>query len=503
MSSSSLFITFLLRDYAKLLESAEDHDTTIKVVKDDNSKVFRAHSVILRSRSLYFQKVLSKENINLLAAELRSNGNPKPRKPKVTSITMENISPFAFETLLRYMYIGTLEYENYKALDVLDILTTANQLGLAELVDILQDYLIERKTGWLQMNFAATYNAAFRQPSLPKLQKFCNKIIDKSPATILRALDFNNLAPDFVVSLLEREDLVELEEIHIWNKLIEWGIAQTPYLPADISEWSSAEFIILRTTLRPFFPLVRYLDISPEDFDERVKPYQPIFPNQLYLDITKVHSDPEYKPLTSILPSRAPSFKINSVLINPKHAAWLASCINRKDEDSLIENGETDEITTIGATTYEFKLLLRGSRDGFTPEEFHRLCDKQGPTITVIKVNETGQLIGGYNPFSWLSHNPIKWNKTSDSFIFSLGDDNLNDAILSRVENPEYAICQDATEGPSFGVDIVLRGDFKEPKQCYCNKNIYEYSIMKGADHAQVYFAIEEYEIFQVIKKRA
>ncbi|CAG8546669.1 13029_t:CDS:2 [Ambispora gerdemannii] len=424
MSSSSPFITFLLRDFARLQENAEDYDCTIKVVKDENAKSFRAHSVILRARSPHFQKILSKES---LAADFRNggmNGTAKPRKQKIISVLMEKISPFAFEVLLKYMYTGNLEYENYKASDVLEILTTANQLGLAELVDILQDYLIERKTGWLQQNFASTYNAAFSHPSLKKLQQLCNRVVDKSPATILRALDFNKLTPDFVISLMEREDLVELEEIHIWNKIIEWGIAQTPFLPTNVSEWSAAEFIVLRTTLRPILLLVRFLEISREDFLEKVAPFQPIFPNQLYADIIMAHSNPEYTPVTPILSSRSPSFKINSALMNAKHASWLASCIDRKDEDS-------------------------------------------------------------------------------DSFIFSLGDDNLNDAILSRIENHEYAICQDASEGPSFGVDIVLRGDFKDPKQCYCNKNVYEYSIMEGSDHELVYFAIEEYEVFQVVKKRA
>ena len=31
------------------------------------------------------------------------------------------------------------------------------------------------------------------------------------------------------------------------------------------------------------------------------------------------------------------------------------------------------------------KLIFRGSRDGFTSEAFHEICDGKGPTLTLIK----------------------------------------------------------------------------------------------------------------------
>lgn len=35
----------------------------------------------------------------------------------------------------------------------------------------------------------------------------------------------------------------------------------------------------------------------------------------------------------------------------------------------------------------ELKLLMRGSRDGYTSKAFHELCDNKGPTLTVILGN--------------------------------------------------------------------------------------------------------------------
>src|SRR5439155_10291546 len=81
-------------------------------------------------------------------------------------------------------------------------------------------------------------------------------------------------------------------------------------------------------------------------------------------------------------------------------------------------------------TTPKVSLLLRGSRDGFTPGDFHRLCDNKGPTVTIIKVKGNGKLIGGYNPISW--HNQETYERGSRSFLFSLGDKNKTEFILSK-----------------------------------------------------------------------
>jgi hypothetical protein len=67
---------------------------------------------------------------------------------------------------------------------------------------------------------------------------------------------------------------------------------------------------------------------------------------------------------------------------------------------------------------YKFELLLRGSRDGFTPKKFHELCDNKHNTVTFIKVLETEEIVGGYNPIMWESSN--SWSETKDSFIVVL-----------------------------------------------------------------------------------
>lgn len=49
---------------------------------------------------------------------------------------------------------------------------------------------------------------------------------------------------------------------------------------------------------------------------------------------------------------------------------------------------------------------MRGTEDGFTAEQFHKLCDRKGPTLTVIRSGETGSIdkdyvFGGFTTQSW------------------------------------------------------------------------------------------------------
>jgi hypothetical protein len=50
-----------------------------------------------------------------------------------------------------------------------------------------------------------------------------------------------------------------------------------------------------------------------------------------------------------------------------------------------------------------YKLLYRGTRDGFNHKKFHEMCDNQSPTVTIIKVKNSNELLGGYNPIAWKS----------------------------------------------------------------------------------------------------
>ena len=50
---------------------------------------------------------------------------------------------------------------------------------------------------------------------------------------------------------------------------------------------------------------------------------------------------------------------------------------------------------------------MRATEDGYTAEKFHRLCDNMGPTLTVLKSDNSefgkDKVFGGFTTLSWES----------------------------------------------------------------------------------------------------
>jgi hypothetical protein len=74
----------------------------------------------------------------------------------------------------------------------------------------------------------------------------------------------------------------------------------------------------------------------------------------------------------------------------------------------------------------QFKLLWRGSRDGFGASQFHGRCDGHANTLTVILDTE-GNIFGGFTPVEWESRkwkgigmNCLKADDSEKSFLFTL-----------------------------------------------------------------------------------
>ena len=66
----------------------------------------------------------------------------------------------------------------------------------------------------------------------------------------------------------------------------------------------------------------------------------------------------------------------------------------------------------------EVKRLYKATDDGFQAAKFHSLCDKKGPTLTLIKT-VAGHTFGGFTTISWDSSGDNYKNDTQ-SFLFSV-----------------------------------------------------------------------------------
>ena len=93
-------------------------------------------------------------------------------------------------------------------------------------------------------------------------------------------------------------------------------------------------------------------------------------------------------------------------------------------------------------------LLYRASEDGFDSKDFHTKCDAQANTLTIIKVDGSAHIFGGYTSVAWdLSG---IWKHDANAFIFSLVNQEKK-PLKMKVIRPQYAICAHAKYGPMFG----------------------------------------------------
>ncbi|RHZ54304.1 hypothetical protein Glove_428g32 [Diversispora epigaea] len=468
------FFNKLSQNFTELLNDKDNHNV---IIESKDKKTYTAHSNILKYRSRYFRKELE----NIISDE-----------KNIKTIIKPNISDEIFDIILKYIYGGNVNLEKVETRLIFDLMLAANKFELEELSKKLETILIEDKTTWLKPHFPLIYKTIFDKQNFKDLENFCNDIIVKNPNLIFDSSDFTSLPESALVSLLKRDDL-QMKEIEIWDYVIKWGISQNPTLPTNLEKWTKWNFLTLKTTLQQFLPLIRYFHITNIEIYDKIRPYKKILDKQLWKDIIQ-HSFAPDRPVKSIvLPARSEPY---STIISKDHVAEISSWIDR-------------ETTTYPTTNipYKFELILRGTRDGFTPQTFWNTCHGHARTVVVVKVKGTDEIIGGYNPLVW-DNTCIddQWMETNDSFIFSLKNGNIQYSILSRVENTQYAIlnvCKNDQEvfGPYFGFGFSLYSDksnfnLDDSGNCYKYNNHYEKRIRTSCG-----FSIDNYEVLKVVKQ--
>ena len=148
----------------------------------------------------------------------------------------------------------------------------------------------------------------------------------------------------------------------------------------------------------------------------------------------------------------------------------------------------------------KIKLLYKASRDGDSYQDFYRLCEDKGPTIT-IALSKKGYKFGGFTKLSWKNPNNgkdgNKFYEDNEAFIFSL---NKKRKYYPKIEDKKYAVCMWSDRGPSFGNgnDLTLHNN------CLHNNNSYNncpdtYQIEKcGLNGGEYNFTVKDYEVYSV-----
>ena len=144
------------------------------------------------------------------------------------------------------------------------------------------------------------------------------------------------------------------------------------------------------------------------------------------------------------------------------------------------------------------QLLYDAKRDGGLSSVFHQLCDFKGPTLTIIKTSN-GKRIGGFTSKDW-NKNTNSYISDNKSFLFDLDQNQRYNVV-----NADKAIWSGAEYGPIFGANhdlAIYPNCFVEQKGGYYykpNNSYYDYSNCSDGNKSQIFFKVEEMEVYQII----
>jgi hypothetical protein len=149
----------------------------------------------------------------------------------------------------------------------------------------------------------------------------------------------------------------------------------------------------------------------------------------------------------------------------------------------------------------KLNLLYRGSRDGFSANNFHVKCDGSSNTLTVIKSTQ-GNIFGGYTTLAWDQSSSYKNDPAC--FLFSLVNKE-NTPLKLRCKDETYSTYCMAAYGPTFGGghDLHISSDANTNEHSYSNlgHSFVHPQHANGSSQAQsflagsFYFRVSEIEV--------
>eukprot|EP01084_Bolivina_argentea_P241589 405533_1 len=109
----------------------------------------------------------------------------------------------------------------------------------------------------------------------------------------------------------------------------------------------------------------------------------------------------------------------------------------------------------------KYKLLFKGSIDGFSVKTFHEKCDEQGTTLIIIQ-SELNHIFGGYTTQSWNGYGQFKEDKKA--WIYLLRSSKSDKPQKWEIKKVREAIYANRSYGPMFGFN-----DFYISNECNAN----------------------------------
>ncbi|CAG8447793.1 5668_t:CDS:2 [Dentiscutata erythropus] len=461
----------LSSDFLKILDQEETFDVIIHVGDEITSESFKAHSIILRTRSEYFRAALS------AAWKKKENGF------FVIDLRGMSIPHAIFGHVLFYIYGAYLKVEKLGVTEKLQLLKAADILMMDAFVDYLEADLIRTEKSWVNEKSSEVLYVALQISRCKELVSLCNDAILRQPKTFVSSKEFLFMPHDYVVSLIER-DILGLDEIDIFAAVIMWGINNTPgiSLADDFSTWTADNITTLQSNVIHLISQIRFFQMPPDDFMKKVGPLTRVFAPELYDQVVEYHANTQFQFIYDVQPLR-----LNSTIIKEnEEPALISYWINHPETDCDLP--ENLPFETFNKIPFDFHLIFRCPGNELAQTAWRDLCYNQGPTMTIIRTknqNEDEAVFGGYKSISWSTENRDT-HIGGNGFIFGYlwQQRKLLLPWMLRVNNH-----LDADMFLGDGVEVFI--DFRHGEKLLAHANGFE----------DLEETIEELEVFRVVRK--
>ncbi len=142
--------------------------------------------------------------------------------------------------------------------------------------------------------------------------------------------------------------------------------------------------------------------------------------------------------------------------------------------------------------------------------DFHRMSDGKGPTVTLFKIMDNNQCVGGFTSAQWASLESADFISDSTAMLFNLSTRNI-----FKPRDETIAIQCGKDRGPCFGIYELLSSEpFNGNKKCssYVNSdgyyitmdsefksNLTNVECQYGLSKYNSEFTISELEVWEII----
>ncbi|KAK8803537.1 hypothetical protein WA158_001231 [Blastocystis sp. Blastoise] len=210
-------------------------------------------------------------------------------------------------------------------------------------------------------------------------------------------------------------------------------------------------------------------------------------------------------------------FDFYGIHVNPREWEQYDPCHLYFNHSTILNANQCLILNQWYGKQTSWKLIYKGTRDGFSAQSFHNHCDNRGETIVLIQNKydtSTTNIFGGYTSIPWTSPSQAKAVEDTHAFLFTLQNVYTISPTKFPVINPRYAIRHSSLYGPIFGssegnkyIDLFIDNNCNMNKNSYTSlsgTNNYENSLIQGhklfvntnSNKCYDFFTVDEIEVF-------